>query len=143
MKGDPMTLTSIRPPRDFLPITIEAKAPVESFCIFFPDSMVEEVYRSLATSGEQLLDDPLSSKPGPVNFVEKTYCNDEWLTPAILKIKAEYGNRQGDGIWLDERLHDLSQRLLQVHRQVYREMLKLPSRKASTREELFRRHRTR
>ncbi len=139
LKGDPMTLTSIRPPRDFLPITIEAKAPVESFCIFFPDSMVEEVYRSLATSGEQLLDDPLSSKPGPVNFVEKTYCNDEWLTPAILKIKAEYGNRQGDGIWLDERLHDLSQRLLQVHRQVYREMLKLPSRKASTREELFRR----
>ncbi|NEN82628.1 helix-turn-helix transcriptional regulator [Paenibacillus elgii] len=120
-------------------ITIEAQAPVESFCIFFPEHMTEEIYRSLITPEEKLLDDPLSLKPGPVDFVEKTYGNDEWLTPALLKLKAEYGNKLGDDVWLDEQLHDLAQRLLQVHRQVHREMLKLPSRKASTREELFRR----
>ncbi|GLI09440.1 hypothetical protein YDYSG_54720 [Paenibacillus tyrfis] len=120
-------------------ITIEAETSVESFCIFFPDQLAEEVYRSLIASEEKLLDDPLSLNPGPIDFVEKTYCNDEWLAPALLKIKAEYGNRLEDGVWLDEQLRDLAQRLVQVHRQVHREMLKLPSRKASTREELFRR----
>ncbi|KEQ27860.1 AraC family ligand binding domain-containing protein [Paenibacillus tyrfis] len=48
-------------------ITIEAEAPVESFCIFFPEQMAEEVYRSLVTSEEKLLDDPISLKPGPID----------------------------------------------------------------------------
>jgi AraC family transcriptional regulator len=48
-------------------------------------------------------------------------------------------NKQRDGTWLEEKLHDLTQRLLQVHRQVNKEMMKLQSLKASTREELYKR----
>ncbi|WP_438348177.1 helix-turn-helix transcriptional regulator [Paenibacillus sp. FA6] len=120
-------------------ITIEAEVPVESFCIFFPERMVEEVYRNLVTSNEKLLDDPFSSKQRTIDFVEKTYCYDQLLAPAVSQIRAEYTNWQSDHTWLEEKMHELSQRLLRVHRQVYEDMMKLPSLRASTREELFKR----
>lgn len=120
-------------------ITIESEVPVESFCIFFPERMVGEVYHSLVTSNEKLLDDPFSSRPRSIDFVEKTYCNDDLLAPALFQIKAEYKNKQSDHNWIDEKLLELSQRLLQVHRQVHKDMMKLQSLKAATREELFKR----
>lgn len=120
-------------------ITIESENPVELFCVFFPETLVEQVYRCLLVSHEQLLDDPYDVGQRTLDFVEKTYINDKWLAPALLQLRAEYPNRKKDGIWLDELLHNLAQRLLQVHRQVTKEMLKLPSLKASTREELYKR----
>ncbi|MBD0382304.1 helix-turn-helix domain-containing protein [Paenibacillus sedimenti] len=120
-------------------ITIESEVPIESFCIFFPENLVEEVYRSLAASNEQLLDDPFAPKQTTIDFVEKTYSYDEWIAPALSQLRAEYTNKQEDSAWLEEMLYEIAQNLLQVHRQVNKDMMKLQSLKASTREELFKR----
>ncbi|MGG1664253.1 helix-turn-helix transcriptional regulator [Brevibacillus sp. NRS-1366] len=119
-------------------ITIESEVPVESFCLFFPEMMVSEVYRSLLTSTEQLLDDPFLPVPKSIDFVERTY-TDTWLTASLSQIKTEYTSKRLDHTWLEEKFHELAQGLLNVHRQVHQEMVKLPSLKASTREELYKR----
>ena len=119
-------------------ITIESEVPVESFCIFFPEMIVEEVYHSITTSNEQLLDDTILPKRISVDFVEKTY-DDQWLSPTLLQIKSAYLSQNLDTTWLEERLYELAHGLLQVHRQVHEEISMLQSVRASTREELYKR----
>jgi AraC family transcriptional regulator len=119
-------------------ISIESESPVESFCVFFPDGMVEKVYKSLVTSQIKLLDFPYDQPIQSLEFVEKTYQNDDLLLPALLQLRIEYIN-QIDSMWLEEKLHEIIQKLLLVHRQVYFEMMKLPSLRFSTKEELYRR----
>ena len=119
-------------------ITIESEVPVESFCIFFPEMMVEEVYHSVMASDEQLLEDPILSKQKSVDFIEKTY-NDKWLATTLFQIKAEYASKNLDITWLEEKLYDLAYGLIKVHRQVSQEIMKLQSLRASTREELYKR----
>ena len=119
-------------------ITIESEVPVESFCIFFPEMMVEEVYHSMMASNEQLLEDPVLPKQMSVDFIEKTY-NDKWLATTLFQIKSEYTNKALDLTWLEEKLYELAHGLLMVHRQVNNEILKLQSQRASTREELYKR----
>jgi AraC family transcriptional regulator len=120
-------------------ITIESEVPVESFCVFFPETIVEEVCRSLTSPNEQLLDDPYLTQTQTIDFVEKTYPYDQWLTPALLQIRADYAKHDSDRAWLEEKLHELARGLLMVHRQVHQEMTKLQSLKASTRAELYKR----
>lgn len=119
-------------------ITIESEVPVESFCIFFPEMMVEEVFHSITASQEHLLDDPVLPKHMSVDFVERTY-HDQWLATTLLQIKSEYTNKHLDLTWLEEKLYELAHGLLKVHRQVNKEILKLQSLRASTREELYKR----
>ena len=119
-------------------ITIDSETPVESFCIFFPDGMVEEIYRSLVTSSVELLDLPFDQKSFTLDFVEKTYTNDHLLAPILSQMRIDYV-KQNDIAWVEEKLHEIIRKLLLVHRQVYLEMMKLPSQKASTKEELYRR----
>lgn len=119
-------------------ITIESESPVESFCIFFPEGMIEEVYHSLAASDSQLLDCPFDKELFPLEFVEKTYNNDELLFSAVPHLRKEYRNQDG-GFWIEEKLHEILYKLLAVHRKVYCEMMKLPSQRTATKEELYRR----
>lgn len=108
-------------------ISIDSETTVESFCVFFPDGMIEEVQRSCVTSDDLLLDDPFAPQTASLAFVEKTYHQDQLLAPALNQLYAQYSEKLGDSVWLEEQLHDIGQRLLQVHRQVYREMQKLPA----------------
>ncbi|MWC27659.1 helix-turn-helix domain-containing protein [Paenibacillus sp. MMS18-CY102] len=119
-------------------ITIDSETPVESFCIFFPEGMAEEAYYSMVASHEHLLDNPVAPMGPSIAFVEKTY-NDQWLEAALDQIKTAYRFRQLDAEWLEEKLYVLVHGLLAVHRQVHIEMTRLPSLKASTREELYKR----
>ncbi|MCC3377118.1 helix-turn-helix transcriptional regulator [Cohnella sp. REN36] len=119
-------------------ITIESEVPVESFCIFFPERMVEEVYHSITASNEQLLDDPVFPKPMSVDFVEKTY-RDKWLSAKLFQIKSDYPDKYLEATWMEEHLYELAQGLLNVHRQIQKEVMKLQSLRASTREELYKR----
>lgn len=119
-------------------ITIESEVPVESFCIFFPEKMVEEVYHSIMASHEQLLEEPFMPKRKSVDFVEKTYQDRELLT-TLVQIKAGCISRSIESTWLDEKLYELANGLITVHRQVGKEMMKLQCLRAATREELYKR----
>ncbi|WP_442603151.1 helix-turn-helix domain-containing protein [Paenibacillus sp. KN14-4R] len=119
-------------------ISIESDVLVESFCIFFPERMVEEVYQSSGGSSEQQLDNPNGMSHGPIDFVEKTY-NAAWLTSTLNQMKAASTHSQINQTWLEEKMYELAQGLLHVHRHVHHEAQRLQSLKASTREELYRR----
>jgi AraC family transcriptional regulator len=120
-------------------IAIEANRPVESFCIFFPDEMAEEIYRSLRSSSSRLLDDPFSIEQTQVSFVEKTYRNDLMITPVLQHIKQIYPAKQHTDMWLEEQLHALMQSMLLLHQDVIREIARLPMMRSSTREEVYKR----
>lgn len=117
-------------------ITIEAEREIESFCIFFQPGFAEEVYHSLATSHEQLLDELAATGVGPVHFFERTYQHDERLSPALAQLRMYAGS---DTLHIHEQLHEIMQRLLHVHFAACKEVATLPALRASTREELYRR----
>lgn len=123
-------------------ITVDSEKAFESFCVFFEDGFAEEVHYSLVTPSPKLLDNPQlvqSAPAAPVCFFEKTYPHDDILSPTLLRFKAELQNRKDDEVWMNQQLHEILQRLLHVHRGVYREVESLPAMRASTREELYRR----
>jgi AraC family transcriptional regulator len=125
-------------------INIEADVPVESFCIFFAAGLAEAVQRSLTTPAGQLLSDPAGPTAPALLFFERTYPHDELLSPTLLRIRQALTTGAAESGWLDEQLHILMQRLLQLHWDVYREVEVLPAARAATREELYRRvHRAR
>ncbi|HLZ62502.1 MAG TPA: AraC family transcriptional regulator [Ktedonosporobacter sp.] len=120
-------------------ITIESESPVESFCIFFEPGLAEEVYRSLTTAPQVLIDEPAASTITPLSFFERTYQHDHLLSPALHHLRAIHRLGDRDYTWLYEQFNDLLQRLLQVHFNVYREVETLPAVRAATREEIYRR----
>jgi len=120
-------------------IIIDAKQPIESFCVFFAAGFAEEVHRSLTTPSHRLLDAP-ETPPSPLlHFFERTYRHDEVLTPVLQHLRSALVPRQNDRGWLSEQLHHLVQRLLQVHQNVSAEVETFPYLRAATREELYRR----
>ncbi|MDQ2714386.1 MAG: AraC family transcriptional regulator [Chloroflexota bacterium] len=121
-------------------ITIEADTAVESFCLFFEPGFAEEVYRSLSTRPDTLLDEPERLDCAPLHFFERTYRHDDLLSPALFQLRAALDHGIQEQAWLDEQAHDLMRRLLQVHFNVYKEVeALLPTMRVATREELYRR----
>lgn len=124
-------------------ITVDSRSPMESFCIFFGRGLAEEVERSLLAQPGTLLDDPSGVSPA-VRFFERTYPHDEMLSPALFRLREALARGRHDPAWLEERLHDLLERLLWVHRGARAEADSLASLRRATREELYRRlHRAR
>ena len=120
-------------------IIVDSEKALESFCVFFEDGFAEEVNYGLGAPAAKLLDNPRPARVEPVCFFEKTYPHDDILSPALFRFKAALQDGKEDEVWINERLHELSRRLLQVHRGVYREVESLPALRAATREELYRR----
>ncbi len=119
-------------------IQIASTAPMDSFCVFFAAGFAEEVRRSLTTPDDNVLSDPFK-QTAPLLFFEKTYPHDALLSPAILQLHAGIEVGHATQGWLEEQLHRLMQRLLQVHHNVYQEVEALPAARPATREELYRR----
>ncbi len=120
-------------------ITIDSASPMESFCIFFAGGFAEEVHRSLINNTARLVDAPEMSVMPSINFFEKTYQHDDILSPALRHFRAVLAQRKDQPGWIQEQLHKIMQRLLRVHRQIYKEVEALGAVRASTREELYRR----
>jgi AraC family transcriptional regulator len=120
-------------------IIVDSEKALESFCVFFEDGFAEEVNYGLITPAAKLLDNPRPAQVEPVRFFEKTYPHDDILSPALFRFKTALQDGKDDEVWINERLHELIGRLLQVHRGVCREVESLPAMRASTREELYRR----
>jgi AraC family transcriptional regulator len=118
-------------------ITIESETLVESFCVFFPLSIINDVHRSLISSNNEMLDTPFDQTKSSTQFVEKTYYNNPALSSSLLHLRNNYRDR--DELWLEEKLHELSCNLLFVHRRVQEDIRNLPLLKSSTKEEIYKR----
>jgi len=125
-------------------INIEPGTPIVSFCIFFAEGFAEEVRRSLNAGANLMLDEPEWCGAPQVNFYERTYQHDEVLSPLLTNFRSALPQRQNDPGWINEQLHLIAGRLLQVHQLARRELEALASVRPATREELYRRlHRAR
>jgi AraC-like DNA-binding protein len=120
-------------------ITVDAEKSFESFCLFFEDGLAEDVHHSLTAPAGKLLDDPENVQATPIYFFEKTYPHDDILSPALFRFKAALPEHRDGELWINQQLHEIIQRLIEVHRGVRREVESLPAMRAATREELYRR----
>src|SRR6185369_10205741 len=120
-------------------IHIDSPTRVESFIIFFPRGWAEQALESFALRSETLFDDP-QKKPGqPVHFFERFTPHDKFVTPALAALRRAHKNGVLPDLWVEQRLWDLLARLLRSQNDALRESEALPARRASTREELWRR----
>lgn len=122
--------------RQHYSITVESPTPVESFCVFFPSGFAEAAHYGLTTPDQYLIDNPTKETP-PLNFVDRTYPHDDYLTPAVRRLQQAQANVTSG--WVDEQLQVIMRQMLHVHFQVNQQIERLPAIRAATREELYRR----
>lgn len=119
-------------------LDIESPVPVQSTVVFFPEGWADQVARLHREKPELLLDDPAA--PGsPVRFMAATVPNNTVVAPRLLELDGAGRARQVEDGWLEEKLRDLLADLLLSQRDHRSRAARLPSARASTREELYRR----
>lgn len=118
---------------------IRSESEVESFSIFFQVDFAREVLAALVHPADKLLDDPLATAARLPLLFERLYPHDAVVSPVVFGIRRRIREGAASRAWLEEQFHLLLERLLQSHRNVCREVERLPARRPSTRAELYRR----
>ncbi|HUP60588.1 MAG TPA: AraC family transcriptional regulator [Thermoanaerobaculia bacterium] len=112
-------------------ITVDALQPVETYCFFFARGFVEDAYRAATTGSAALLRRAdVSSAPRPVEFCEPLQFDASLI--AII-------NRAHDGHSLEDAFYAAAFELVRAYADIAARTSRLPSLRASTREELARR----
>lgn len=117
----------------------ESAIPIQSFCVFFPNGMVEDVLAGLITPDDRLLDNPTDASMEKVYFFERLYPHGDCISPIMDVIRTRfYAGTMTNG-WREEQQHRLLVQLLDVHRDALRQAEALPAMREATRLELYRR----
>lgn len=120
-------------------IAIEAETSVEAFCLFFRAGFAEEVYHSLVTPTGSLLDEPEEPCTELLHFSERTYTHDQLLSPLLSRLRAMQSSPHYEATSLDELACEVIVSVLQVRRNIFKEIEALPPIRSVTRRELYRR----
>lgn len=113
-------------------ITVEpGHGPVETLCVFFRDGYVEQACQPL----ERVLNlDP----PKSAGFFERLHPRRGAVAALVARLHAGLGAGAGPG-WLHDRVFDLAAAAAALYGSVESERARVPARKRSTREEVYRR----
>jgi AraC-like DNA-binding protein len=114
-------------------ITADALQPVETFCLFFERGFVEDAYRASVTGSAELLQAPFEQAP-PVAFAERLHFGAAIVAELV---NAHSLMKRGDP--LANAFDRAALALVRAHVDVEARAARLPSVRASTREELARR----
>jgi len=107
--------------------------------VFFEARLAREVGESLRTPAAVLLDKPEGHPTAPFRMVERLYPHDDAVTPVRHAIRLAVREGITPLVWLEEQLHVLLNRLLEVQRGFDPEVVRLPAVRRSTRVETYRR----
>jgi len=118
---------------------VRALNPVHSFTIFFRPGLVEDVRRTLATPAERLLESGSDDEAMPVEFAERLRPHDAIVTPVLRHIHREVLAGNADEHWIEEQLQMLLARMLGLQGEDRSAEAAVPSARAATRKELYRR----
>jgi AraC family transcriptional regulator len=119
-------------------------SPVDSFTIGFWPGFAEDVLRGLVTPDDQLLDRPAPSYRQQICFFDQLYPHDTILSPLLHRVCKAFEDPALTKGWLEEQHYQLLTAMLWVHRDIGRQIARLPAVRAVTRLELYRRlHRAR
>ena len=120
--------------------SIESELPVNSFCVFFQPGFPEHVLHDLLSPEDDLLDSPTGDvSERPISFFEKLYPHNRVVSPILFALHKNTQRGGVNSLWLAEQFYALLEALLHVHRDVCREIDRLPAVKRSTRIERYRR----
>ncbi len=111
----------------------------ESLCIFIKPETVNDVFRTLVTPDDQLLEPSAPENGQPVVFFQKLYDHNPLISPLLLGIRESIKSDELNHILLEEFYHILLERLLLVHRNVLGEIEKIPLARKASRVEIYRR----
>jgi len=120
-------------------IHIDSPTRVESFIVYFPRGWAEQVCESLTLPPEKLLDEPECMSGRAVHFFERFAPHDKSVSPVLTTLRRARNNGPLSDLWVEQKLRELLARMLRAHDDALRESNALPARRASTREELWRR----
>ena len=111
-------------------LDIEAREPVHTCCVFFAKGFVEAVHRSM-TRDDLDAEDSINTE-----FLSHIHPRDERIFRGLNEIVTRPAP---NSLWMDEQFVSLAHDLLLLYSEVRTRIGRLPGRKPSTREELFRR----
>ena len=111
------------------------KHKAETFNIHFGEHFTENIFLSLTSDYESLLDEGDSSQLKRIEFYNKLHPR----TPAVNHILTQIKQADNNALLLEEKLVDLITLLVSDHREVKKAQRNLPSIKRSTKHEVVRR----
>jgi AraC-like DNA-binding protein len=118
---------------------VRSLKPVHSFTIFFRPGLVEDVRRALTISTARLLDSTPDEASVPVEFAEQLRPHDRCITPVLRHIHRHVAAGDAEELWIEEQLHFLLARMLRLPGEDRVAAAAVPSARAATRKELYRR----
>jgi AraC family transcriptional regulator len=118
---------------------VRARAPMQSFSIFFRPGMADEVLRTVSRTDEALLDESQDRSRMAVEFSEHSRRHDPAITPVLRYIQKQVAAGLDDESWYEEQLYFLLHRMFTLHRRDASAKRAIPAARATTRRELFRR----
>lgn len=118
---------------------LAARGLAESFILWFPPGWASDVARVRAGAHRALLDAPQTGAAEAPQFFERYRRHDDVVSPTIRALCDAHRTRHLDDFWLEERLRDLLERMLDAQAGCAREPLRITAVRASTRAELWRR----
>ena len=121
--------------------SIASKKPAEAYCFYLDPSIVKEVDRHLHSSLEDQLAGPGERGSEMPVFLEKVYSlTENSLGQFLQQLLPRLQRRKGStAYWNDVFFYDLAHHLCQANQRIVSQIKRIPSAKATTREELFKR----
>lgn len=122
-------------------VSIHDDETVEGLCVFLSPDLMDEVYQHWQQAEERSLEEPASRNASfPGAFEARYACEQSELGAYLQQLSRQQSLQSRDSLIEDKaRLYRLAELLCQQQSAVNQQMDRLPSRKRSTREELFRR----
>jgi AraC family transcriptional regulator len=117
----------------------DASKAVEMVSVFFDKNFAAEVLGNLTAKEDKLIFNPPIKNSQPIQFFEKLYPIDNFVMPVMMKMKIASSVGFNDAGWWEEQFYELLEKMILVHRNVYRQVEKLPPVKLSTKTDLYKR----
>ena len=113
---------------------------VQSLTFYFTNKFVNDIFNSLLTPDDKLLDNPFESKSYPLYFFQQLYNFEDQIFQDLTKLKFRLENEKVSDEELDQHLRYMLYHLLYIHRKdVVNEIERMPAIKRSTKIEIYRR----
>lgn len=116
---------------------VDSENAVEVISVFFDSSFASEVLGNLTAPEDKLIFNPEIKNSQPIQFFEKLYPIDNLVMPVIMKMKIASNVKFEDPVWWEEHFYDLLEKMILVHRNVFKAVEKLPPVKLSTKTDLY------
>ncbi len=118
---------------------VDSDKAVEVLSVFFEKNFAAEVLGNLTAPEDKLIFNPPIKNSQPIQFFEKLYPIDNFVMPVIMKMKIASSVKFEDSVWWEEQFYELLEKMLFVHRRIYKVVEKLPPVKLSTKTDLYKR----